>query len=142
MKARCCDPNNPSFEHYGGRGISVYAGWMDDFKSFYDHASSLPHYGEAGRTLDRIDNDRGYEPGNVQWGTAEMQRRNQRRNRKITIDGRTLTISEWADVMGIRMRTITYRLNSGWSERDAVMEPSQRAEFASMAQAAIETAVR
>lgn len=142
MKARCTDLNNDSYVDYGGRGITVCAEWMTSFEAFYDHVTALPHFGEDGRSLDRIDNDRDYEPGNVQWATAEMQRRNQRRSVRISIDGETLTVADWAQRMGIRARTIRYRLAHGWLPRDAVLKPSQRAEYAQMAQAAIAAAVR
>lgn len=82
MKFRCFNENAPNFNNYGGRGITVCDEWKDDFQSFYDYVSKLPHFGEDGYSLDRINNDGNYEPGNVKWSTRTEQNRN-RRNVKI-----------------------------------------------------------
>jgi len=52
-------------------------------------------------TLDRIDNDRGYEPGNVRWATAKEQNRNKTNNHIVDINGEKKTISEWAELFGV-----------------------------------------
>lgn len=70
MKARCADPNNP---RYGGRGIRVYQMWLDSFDTFFEHVGPRP---SPNHSLDRIDNDAGYEPGNVRWATREEQAAN------------------------------------------------------------------
>jgi hypothetical protein len=75
---RCTNPKNPRYSDYGGRGISVCAEWAESFEAFYSHVSALPFFGVKGRTLDRIDNDGNYEPGNVRWATKSEQRRNSR----------------------------------------------------------------
>lgn len=79
MKNRCCNVNNVSYRNYGGRGITVCDEWKNDFQAFYDYVSDLPHFGEKGYTLDRINNDGNYEPSNVRWATAKEQRSNQRK---------------------------------------------------------------
>lgn len=76
MKERCEDLNNPN---YGGKGIKVCDEWKDDFQAFHDYVSQLPHFGEEGYSIDRIDNDGNYEHGNVRWATRLEQRHNQRR---------------------------------------------------------------
>lgn len=76
MKARCTQPNQKSYPNYGGRGIKVFDEWMDSFESYYGYVSKLPHFGEKGYTLDRIDNDGNYEPGNVHWATRKEQAQN------------------------------------------------------------------
>lgn len=78
MKARCSNPNLPNYKRYGGRGIQVAAEWQDSFEAFYDHVSNIPHYGEPGYSLDRINNDGNYEPGNVRWASSKAQANNRR----------------------------------------------------------------
>ena len=80
MKDRCNNPNNKAYKHYGGRGIGICQAWQDDFIAYYNYVLSLPYAGESGRTIDRINNDGGYEPENVRWATKPMQMAN-RRNR-------------------------------------------------------------
>lgn len=78
MKARCSNPNLSNYDRYGGRGIQVFQEWRDSFEAFYAYVSNLPHYGEPGYSLDRINNDGNYEPGNVRWATAKAQAHNRR----------------------------------------------------------------
>lgn len=76
MVQRCTRASHPAFKNYGGRGIAVCAEWRHDFAAFLAHVGSRP---SAGHSLDRIDNDRGYEPGNVRWATYDVQMINRRR---------------------------------------------------------------
>ena len=78
MRARCNNPNNKSYKNYGARGITVCDEWNRDFQTYWNYVSKLDHYGEEGYTLDRIDNNKGYEPGNVRWATKSEQERNKR----------------------------------------------------------------
>lgn len=82
MKQRCMNPNNRKFRLYGARGIRVCAEWINSFEAFSVYVSQLPHFGEKGYSLDRINNDGNYEPGNVRWATAKEQANNKRR--KVT----------------------------------------------------------
>lgn len=82
MRKRCSDPNHKLYKYYGGRGITVCEEWNNSFLEFYNYVSKLDHYGEIGRSIDRIDNDKGYFPGNVRWATAKEQANNQRRRKK------------------------------------------------------------
>ena len=82
MKQRCNNKNYFQYEYYGGRGITVCDEWQNSFEAFYEHVSQLPHYGEEGYSLDRINNDGNYEPGNVRWATRKEQMNNRRISKK------------------------------------------------------------
>lgn len=75
MIQRCTNPNNAAYEDYGGRGITVFPLWIHDFLAFYEYMGPKP-YPEY--SLDRIDVDGNYEPGNLRWATLYVQRRNRR----------------------------------------------------------------
>jgi len=77
-KDRTTNPNDPAWRHYGGRGITMADEWLHDFAAFFAHIGPKP---DPSLTLDRIDNDRGYEPGNVRWATRVQQRANRRDSR-------------------------------------------------------------
>ena len=81
MIARCNYPNHKAYKNYGGRGIKVCPEWEKNFQAFFDYVSKLEHYGEEGRTIDRIDNDGDYAPGNVRWATRSDQEQNKRAKR-------------------------------------------------------------
>lgn len=79
MKRRCNSPKDDNFKNYGGRGIKVCDRWQNSFEAFYEDVSKLPHFGEKGYSLDRINNDGNYEPNNVRWATAKQQANNRRK---------------------------------------------------------------
>lgn len=79
LKARCLNPNHRAYPDYGGRGITVHESWGDDFMAFLEHVGQRP---SPKHSLDRIDNDRGYEPGNVRWVTEGRQNTNRRPHRE------------------------------------------------------------
>lgn len=81
MIHRCCYKSQASYKNYGGRGITICDEWRNDYFSFYDYVSKLDRFGEPGMTIDRIDNDKGYEPGNVRWATRAEQNRHRRNNK-------------------------------------------------------------
>ncbi|MEK7178579.1 MAG: hypothetical protein AAB721_02915 [Patescibacteria group bacterium] len=119
MVARCTNERHRSYPEYGGRGVTVCSAWMD-FATFRRAVGARP----LGTTLDRIDNARGYEPGNVRWATREQQNSNTRANRLITFRGRTMTAAAWARKVGISYAALLDRLKDGWSVRRALTEPS------------------
>ena len=78
MKTRCYSKNHNSYRNYGGRGIGVCKSWRESFVSFYEYVSKLDNYGRYKYTLDRIDNDGNYEPGNVRWVSYREQSKTRR----------------------------------------------------------------
>lgn len=80
IRQRCFNPKNPSYKNYGGRGITMCDEWVNSFDAFYAYIGDCPE----GKSLDRIDNDRGYEPGNVRWLDRSGQMRNRRPLRPFT----------------------------------------------------------
>ncbi len=76
MKARCLNPKHPAYQSYGGRGITVAPEWVHDFKAFLAHVGKRPG---PTYSLDRINSDGNYEPGNVRWASLSEQNRNKRR---------------------------------------------------------------
>lgn len=80
-KQRCTNPRNPAWRDYGGRGIRMTPEWVDSFAAFIAHIGPKP---SPEYTLDRIDNDGHYEPGNVRWTTRKEQTRNRRARGKDT----------------------------------------------------------
>lgn len=75
MKSRCYNENTTDYNIYGGRGIEVCKEWRDDFSAFFSHVGKRP---SPNHSIDRINTDGNYEPGNVRWETATIQSRNQR----------------------------------------------------------------
>lgn len=78
MRDRCGNPNAKSFKWYGGRGITVCEQWRHDFAAFEMYLKSTIGDRPNGLTIDRINNYRGYEPGNVRWATRKEQMANRR----------------------------------------------------------------
>lgn len=79
IKQRCFNPNNPGYKNYGGRGITLYKEWIKKSNPFIDYIKSLPNYGKEGLSLDRIDVNGNYEPGNLRWADKNMQCQNIRK---------------------------------------------------------------
>lgn len=119
MKTRCLNVRHKCYADYGGRGITVCDRWLE-FENFYADMGPRP---SKSHSLDRKDNDGNYEPDNCRWATKREQSANTRRNHRITVDGLTLTVVEWARRLGISEQTIHNRLCDGWSEQDAVFTP-------------------
>jgi len=111
MKSRCLDKNYPQYHHYGGRGVKVHPLWIDDFQAFYDFMGERP----VGCSLDRIDNDKGYFPGNVRWADNLTQQNNKRNNVFYEYDGRRMTLPQWGRFLDIDSKTLGSRIRKGWT---------------------------
>ena len=121
MLKRCHEERDRNFANYGARGIMVCAKWREDFAAFRDDMGPRP----SGTTLDRIDNDKGYEPGNCRWATRAEQTRNTSRNVRLTLNGETMCLSDWALRAGMNRGTLRGRLRNGWSLEAAITAPSK-----------------
>jgi hypothetical protein len=111
MIQRCHRPTSTSYKNYGARGIAVCDRWRESYENFKNDMGERP---SPGHSLDRIDNDGNYEPGNCRWATRKEQSRNTRVNRIITFNGRSLPLCDWPEVCGIPLGTIDNRLRKGW----------------------------
>lgn len=119
-KDRCHNPNDAKFKHYGGRGIQMCQEWRDSFTAFIANMGRRP---KGKYTLDRIDNDGDYEPGNCRWATYAEQNRNNRRTRFLTFQGETHCLSDWATKLGMCRATLDGRFRLGWSIEEAFTAP-------------------
>lgn len=118
MLERCHNPKRHVFPYYGGRGIKVCDRWM----SFENFLADMGHEPE-GYTLDRIDTNGNYEPDNCRWASRKEQARNTRRNNVISFNGKSLSLSEWEEELGISQKVLCSRLRSGWTPEDALTRP-------------------
>jgi hypothetical protein len=107
MLQRCENPASPQWPHYGGRGIKVCERWRS-FAAFFADMGEAP----AGMSIERIDNDGDYEPGNCRWATQREQLLNTRRNRIIEFNGVSAPLCEWAQKIGVHPSTLHRRLLS------------------------------
>lgn len=124
MKQRCYNPNNPNYHRYGGRGIRVCQRWRDSCAAFVADMGPRP---SPKHTVDRIDNDGNYEPGNVRWATMKEQHRNRHDSRTYTHAGRTQSMGDWAKEAGMHRSTLEQRIKRlGWSFGKALTAPVQK----------------
>ena len=119
VKRRCLNPDDPAYHNYGGRGIALSPRWMD-FRCFYADMGDPP---TRKHTLDRIDNDGNYEPGNCRWATMKEQLQNTRRNRWVEFSGRRQTLTAWSEEIGISFQCLAGRLDKGWPVELALTAP-------------------
>lgn len=119
MRMRCALPTHHKYPRYGGRGIKVCDRWQT-FANFVEDMGERP----SGGTLGRIDNDGGYEPGNVRWESSSQQQRNTSRTRLLTFGEKTQSMADWADEIGISYDVLNHRINAyGWTVERALKEP-------------------
>jgi hypothetical protein len=118
MTARCTHPSNAKFTNYGGRGIKVCERWKS-FPNFLADMGERP----AGTSIDRIDSNGNYEPGNCQWLDHSQNCAKSRANRLLTLDGKTQSVAAWARETGISRQAIYERLLTGWSVETALTKP-------------------
>lgn len=118
MKKRCSDKKNV---YYFGRGVTIHESWIHSFEQFFLDRGKKP-FPEA--TIDRFPDKFGnYEPGNCRWASWETQRTNRSDNVNVTIYGKTMDVSKWEKISGIKYSTIYHRIKKGWPSKAAVFAP-------------------
>jgi hypothetical protein len=120
IRKRCNNPKCKSYKWYGGRGVKISDKW-DNFIDFYNdmkegYADDL--------SLDRINPNGNYEPGNCRWATSKIQNRNRRNNNVITYNNKSKTLAEWAELSGNNYTVINYRIKNGWDIEKAIFSPT------------------
>jgi hypothetical protein len=120
IRQRCLNPNAPNYKNYGGRGIGICPEWERSFVAFYSHVGDKP---DSMESIDRINNDGDYEPGNVRWATKADQNRNSRANRMVEVNGEQRCMAEAARLSGMKPEALRSRLRLGWSTEDALSIP-------------------
>lgn len=123
MKARCYSVKHKNYAEYGGRGIKLCAEWVDDAAAFIAHVGNRP---SESHSIDRIDCNGDYDPGNCRWVTQQAQMRNTRRSHIIEYDGRKMTIAELADIAVVSETTLYKRVYAGWDIKLAAETPARK----------------
>lgn len=122
MIQRCTLPAHKSYKNYGGRGIKVCRRWLR-LRNFITDMGVRPE----GMSLERVDNNNGYNPRNCRWASHKDQSNNKRTCKYLTYRGRRQTISQWAEELNISRRTLDSRIRHGWSIRDAITKKPHHA---------------
>lgn len=115
MVARCENSDHEFYHLYGGRGITVCKAWREDFAVFEAEAGPRP---SPSHTVDRIDTNGNYEPGNIRWATMTQQARNRRNNHMVMFEGVEVPMSEAAERSGISPKALAWRIKNGWQSAD------------------------
>lgn len=116
MSQRCSNPKHPAYSRYGGRGIVVCERWHS-FKNFF--ADMGPRH-SSGHSIERINNNLGYEPSNCKWAIRKEQQRNRFNNVCIVIDGKSLCFKDACAAVGLNQSTVKGRLERGWALNKAL----------------------
>ena len=122
MKQRCYDKPAPVFAQYGGVGIRMHPLFLGEngFKNFFDYIGAKP---SQGHSIDRIDNNKGYEPGNIRWSTKLEQMANRKNTIWITYNGRTKNLADWSRETGIARTTLWARIKRQWDIKRIIEKP-------------------
>lgn len=120
LRQRCTNPNEEYYANYGGRGITFCDRWRESFNNFLADMGPRP---SRKHSIDRIDPNGNYEPGNCRWATPVQQANNTRRNIRLSFNGENKTVSEWARVIHLHASTIHTRISLGWPVDRILQEP-------------------
>lgn len=119
MRSRCENPKNKRWPNYGGRGIRVCENWTQ-FDKFLQDVGPRP---SKKHSLDRIDNDGDYEPGNVRWATTTEQARNKSSSKIYEWAGMSMCLSEWCERADMPVSTVRARIKANWPFVTAISTP-------------------
>lgn len=122
-KARCFNPNNAQYSSYGGRGITMCRRWRESFKNFVTDMGRRP---SLKYSIERIDGSGNYEPGNCKWATSREQTRNRSCTRFYSYRGKTQTIREWSEELGVDFWALAWRYKQGWDAEIALTTPFRK----------------
>lgn len=129
MIERTRNPNSSEYHNYGGRGIAVCEQW----RAFEGFAADMsPTFDEA-LTLERRDVNGGYSPENCYWATTKQQTRNKRNNNVVTWRGRSMVVTDWAELLKLNPNTVIYRLRRGWTVERALTKDAAPDALATLA---------
>jgi hypothetical protein len=121
MKNRCLNSADQAYHRYGAKGVTVCSEWLS-FECFVKDMGPRP----KGMSLGRIDNNKGYCKDNCRWETKTQQNRNRSNCRRVTIEGVTKNLSEWAEEFNLSRRTLTCRLDSGLTSLKELSRPVRK----------------
>jgi hypothetical protein len=120
VKFRCYNEKSSDYADYGAKGITMYEPWKDSFLRFLEDVGHRP---SPIHTLDRIENSKGYYPGNVRWATPEEQATNRRTTVMVEYKGELMSISQLSRKTGIHQATLNYRIHKGMTGDQAASKP-------------------
>ena len=121
MRLRCYNENNVNYKYYGGKGVTICDEWLLSFENFFDWAINNGY--NENLTIDRIDSEKEYSPDNCKWSTKKEQAYNRSISVKLTLNGRTMYMTEWAEELEIDKKILSWRYNNGWSDEEILTRP-------------------
>ena len=112
IKARCTNPNNSAYHNYGGRGITVCDKWLKSFENFYEDMGNCP----KGFSIERINNDEGYNKSNCIWASSKTQSMNRRSNFIVNYKGEEKPLKQWCEDLNLEYKKVFARIKQlGWT---------------------------
>ena len=123
IKQRCLNPKDSHYKYYGGRGICICDRWLNSYVNFLVDMGRCP----KSLTIERIDNDGNYEPGNCKWATQKEQVRNRSNNVWIEFDNKRMIQTDWLRELGVTWGKWNYWLKQGFSEGALITRFSMKA---------------
>jgi hypothetical protein len=131
MNSRCNNPANQSYRHYGGKGVQVSERWKQRFDGveigFMNFSNDVLSTYREGLEIERIDNNKNYEPSNCTWASRKDQILNRSITRFLEFQGKILCLSDWAELLGINKNTLFSRIDVlGWSVEKAFTTPARK----------------